>query len=261
MNDDQNLRGTNKNSGENNEKNKSENNNGAKNGDERQDEGAAIPIQTEDANGGAEKTEREEENEDAEAENGEAQHYTIVMDKQLNQLMNDLVKENGDLKKRLEEAQRENERIRRQAAESINQNRAETERIRRRVESEIDKKEEESLKTIFSYKDDLERAVQAAENADSSALDAIAAGVQGILQKMNGYLENNEVEPIDVRPGDPFDPDLHEALAAAPHPEYEKGRIIEAFSPGYKRRGTVLRYAQVVVASGAPENDGENGET
>jgi len=55
--------------------------------------------------------------------------------------------------------------------------------------------------------------------------------------------------------GTPFDPSLHEALAAAEVPGVEEGCICEVVQQGWLLRGKVLRFARVVVA----KNNGPGG--
>jgi molecular chaperone GrpE len=48
--------------------------------------------------------------------------------------------------------------------------------------------------------------------------------------------------------GEPFDPNLHDAMAKQPVEGAESGTVAEVYQAGYRINGTVLRPARVVVA-------------
>ena len=50
-------------------------------------------------------------------------------------------------------------------------------------------------------------------------------------------------------PGEPFDPELHAAVAHVEDGEHEAGIITQVYSPGYRMEDKVLRPATVVVAN------------
>ncbi len=51
--------------------------------------------------------------------------------------------------------------------------------------------------------------------------------------------------------GEPFDPEVHEAVATAPQaPGGEpSGTVVEVYQPGYRLGASILRPARVVVAA------------
>jgi molecular chaperone GrpE len=75
----------------------------------------------------------------------------------------------------------------------------------------------------------------------------LAPGVRATLRQLLDLLLREGVTPIQVTPGMPFDPRVHEAIAthAGDGPEMT---VAEVKQPGYLFEGQVLRPARVVVA-------------
>jgi molecular chaperone GrpE len=55
---------------------------------------------------------------------------------------------------------------------------------------------------------------------------------------------SSDLDPL----GDPFDPELHEAMTMQPTADVEPGTIVTVFQKGYTLNGRLLRPARVVVA-------------
>ncbi len=77
--------------------------------------------------------------------------------------------------------------------------------------------------------------------------EAWAAGIELIYRKLNSILEGEGVKEIDAE-GQPFDPNLHEAVTSEESDEYESGQVIEVIKRGYLIGERVLRPALVRVA-------------
>lgn len=102
------------------------------------------------------------------------------------------------------------------------------------------------LKTFLSVSDDLERALR--HQPEEDVLKSWVTGIELILQKLNTQMNNQGVERMDVKPGDEFDPNVHEAIAQEESPEFEEGQIIDVIQPGYRISDRVIRPAMVRVA-------------
>jgi len=102
------------------------------------------------------------------------------------------------------------------------------------------------LKIFLSVSDDIERALKnpPKENEISSWIN----GIELIHQKLMGQMKNQGVERMNVKPGDQFDPNMHEAITQEEHPEYKDGQIIDVVQPGYQISDRVIRPAMVRVA-------------
>ncbi len=69
------------------------------------------------------------------------------------------------------------------------------------------------------------------------------------------------MKKVEPAPGDPLDPNLHQAAAQIPA-DQPKGAIAHVMQPGYKIGDRTLRAAMVVVSAGPaapPESGGETG--
>jgi len=102
------------------------------------------------------------------------------------------------------------------------------------------------LKIFLSVSDDIERALKNPPNENE--ISSWINGIELIHQKLMGQMKNQGVERMDVKPGDQFDPNMHEAITQEEHPEYEDGQIIDVVQPGYQISDRVIRPAMVRVA-------------
>ncbi|MCS7325254.1 MAG: nucleotide exchange factor GrpE [Anaerolineae bacterium] len=73
-------------------------------------------------------------------------------------------------------------------------------------------------------------------------------GVMLIHRKLQVILEAEGVKPIEVKPGDAFDPNLHEAVSQDEAEGIESGHIIEELQKGYTMNNRVIRPTLVRVA-------------
>lgn len=127
---------------------------------------------------------------------------------------------------------------------------AEFDNFRKRTikeKGEIIKNASESvLKGLLPIVDDFERGLEASRNATDA--EAVRQGMELIYNKLIKFLEQNGVKPIDST-GQPFNPDLHEAIAMVPvDDEAKKGQVIDTPTKGYTINGDkVLRFAKVAV--------------
>jgi molecular chaperone GrpE len=55
--------------------------------------------------------------------------------------------------------------------------------------------------------------------------------------------------------GQPFDPNLHEAIARQPSPDYPEDVVAIEYQPGYKLGDLVIRHAMVAVSAGSPSSE------
>jgi len=106
---------------------------------------------------------------------------------------------------------------------------------------------EKTLVGLLPVIDDFERALQTLETA--AEIEAVKEGVKLIYNKFIAYLQQNGVKVIDTM-DQPFDADLHEAVAMVPSAEEsQKGNIIDTIQTGYTLNDKVIRHAKVVVAN------------
>jgi len=101
------------------------------------------------------------------------------------------------------------------------------------------------IRQFLEVMDDMERALVNSP-ADGEG-KAWAEGIELIYRKLQKILETYEVTEIKAQ-GQPFDPNLHEALTSEESDEYESGQVIEVLQKGYLIGDRVLRPARVRVA-------------
>jgi molecular chaperone GrpE len=86
----------------------------------------------------------------------------------------------------------------------------------------------------------------------SGGFEKVAESLQSALGKL-GLVAYGEK-------GDPFDPNIHEALTGFPSPEVTEDTCVEILFPGYKVGDRILRPAKVAVAKPATGPDGISDE-
>ena len=132
---------------------------------------------------------------------------------------------------------------------------AEFENYRKRVardqESLVARAHERLVKELLSVLDDLERALDAAEEHEEAKLEE---GVRLVHRELASALQREGLAEIETNGH--FDPHVHEALLAQPS-EAEEGSVIQVVQKGYRLGDHVLRPARVVVA-GPREADGRD---
>lgn len=103
----------------------------------------------------------------------------------------------------------------------------------------------ETIKGLLPVLDDCERALQVLKDSDDS--DAAKEGTELIYNKLITYLKGKGLAVIEAL-GQPFDTDLHEAVAQFPVQEDDKkGKVFDVVQTGYTLNGKVIRFAKVVV--------------
>ena len=109
------------------------------------------------------------------------------------------------------------------------------------------------LQALLPVLDDLDRAIQTAEQADQQENNPILDGIKLVRQHMLDLLGQMEVLPMDSL-GKPFDPAYHEAIMDQPTDQAAPGTILQEIHCGYLFKGDMLRPARVIVARAAESN-------
>ncbi len=105
---------------------------------------------------------------------------------------------------------------------------------------------ENVLKGLLPILDDFERGIKAAET-DTNA-ESMLEGMKLIYNKLVKYMESMGVKEMNST-GEPFDAELHEAIAQVPSPSEDmKGKVLDTVQKGYMINDKVLRHAKVAVA-------------
>ena len=103
----------------------------------------------------------------------------------------------------------------------------------------------EVVTALLPVLDDFQRAMVQIEKSDDNGLQQ---GVELIYNKLNEILRTKGLKEIEVKAGDDFNTDLHEAITQIPTPTEDlKGKIVDVVETGYLLNDVVIRYAKVVV--------------
>lgn len=102
----------------------------------------------------------------------------------------------------------------------------------------------DTVEKLLPVKDNLERAVAAAEDAEGT----LAEGVKMIVKQLDEVLTVIGVEPIKAV-GEEFNPELHNAVMHEENEEFGENTISEELMRGYTCKGRVIRHSMVKVAN------------
>ena len=104
---------------------------------------------------------------------------------------------------------------------------------------------EEVMISLLPVLDDFDRAsVEIEKDKDNEILK----GVLLIKNKLFDSLKSKGLDLIEVKKGDEFNADDHEAVTQIPAPNKKmQGKIIDVIEKGYKLGEKVIRYPKVVI--------------
>lgn len=133
---------------------------------------------------------------------------------------------------------------------------AETENVRKRSERQIAEAHKYAIanfaRAMLTIADDLSRALAAVpedQRAGDGLLQTLLGGVEAVERELMKGLEAHGIERIDPT-GEPFDPNLHEAMYEVPAGDLPHGTVAQVLQPGYRLHDRLLRPARVGVAKG-----------
>ena len=125
---------------------------------------------------------------------------------------------------------------------------AELDNIRKRAQRDVEQAHRYALEKfageLLPVKDSLDLGVENAGKADAAALAEGQAATLRLLAKALEKAGLVELNPV----GEPFDANLHEAMAAQPSNTAEPNAVLAVIQPGYTLNGRLLRAARVIVA-------------
>jgi molecular chaperone GrpE len=130
---------------------------------------------------------------------------------------------------------------------------ADAQNVKRRAEMDVEKARKFALegfsRELLPVVDNLERALEAASAADAQ-VKPIAEGVELTLKSLQDVLKRFNIVALDPQ-GEPFDPQLHQAMSMVPNPEVEPNTVIAVMQKGYTLNERLLRPAMVLVSKAA----------
>ncbi len=129
---------------------------------------------------------------------------------------------------------------------------AELDNVRKRAVRDVENARKYALESfgrdLLDVRDSLEMGLEASEAADA---DSLREGSAATLKLLATVMERFGVEQLDPV-GEPFDPELHEAMTMQPSADVEPDTVVTVIQKGYTLNGRLLRPARVIVAAPLP---------
>jgi molecular chaperone GrpE len=104
------------------------------------------------------------------------------------------------------------------------------------------------ISKLLAVQDDFDRALA---NVPDEVHEGWLEGIRLVERKLRSVLESEGVTPIEAL-GQPFDPNLHEAVVHEPTDLHPDNTVIEELQRGYRLGDRVLRPSLVKVANNPP---------
>ncbi|MCK8787583.1 nucleotide exchange factor GrpE [Roseomonas sp. NAR14] len=136
---------------------------------------------------------------------------------------------------------------------------AEAQNIRNRARREAEEARSYAIqkfaRDVVDAAENLRRGLDslpAQSDSEPELLTKLRGGFEGVERSFLAMLERHGVVRKDAA-GQPFDPELHQAMAEQPAPPgTAPGTVLQAWTPAWTLNGRLLKPAMVVVAGGGP---------
>jgi molecular chaperone GrpE len=136
------------------------------------------------------------------------------------------------------------------ARDAVLRAQADAQNVARRAEQDVEKARKFALERfcaeLLPVVDNLERAL-ATTTGDDEIVKPIAEGVQLTLKSFQDALKKFHIEAVDPA-GEPFDPQLHQAMSLVENGAVEPNTVIAVMQKGYTLNGRLVRPAMVMVS-------------
>ncbi len=130
---------------------------------------------------------------------------------------------------------------------------ADAQNVKRRAEQDVEKARKFALERfsgdLLPVIDNLERTLEAASGGDDAS-KSIAEGVELTLKSLLDALKKYNIEAVNPA-GEPFDPQLHQAMTMVENPDLEPNTVMDVMQKGYTLNGRLIRPAMVIVSKAA----------
>jgi molecular chaperone GrpE len=123
---------------------------------------------------------------------------------------------------------------------------AEMQNVRRRAERDVENAHKFGLERLVQHilpvVDSLEKALEAKTSED----DPVIEGVKLTFKLLQDLLTKESIQVVDPL-GEPFDPNLHEAMSIVENPDMEENSVFAVVQKGYTLNERLVRPAMVMV--------------
>ena len=131
---------------------------------------------------------------------------------------------------------------------------------RRTAQERLDERQRATEKLVVDLLpviDDLERAIEHADNLTDPAAKQFLEGVSAVCNKLVSVLNKEGVEVVNPV-GEAFDPLSHQAVSQIEDTEAYDETVAQVYQKGYRMGGKDIRTAMVVVTHGGPKRPAES---
>lgn len=188
-------------------------------------------------------TDKQEEKESKKPVDKKAQTVTVA------------VAEYESLKNRLEELEGLKDKLMRTAADFENAKK----RLAREKEEFVRFNQERILGQLLPVLDNFQRAMDHSEEVTDTNARKIINGIEMVLKQLNEILKSQGVKKVESV-GQPFDPNLHEAVGYV-QDDGKEDEVVDEIQTGYLLHDRLLRAAKVrvrIAPAPAQKPDGES---
>lgn len=106
---------------------------------------------------------------------------------------------------------------------------------------------QEVIVSLLPVIDDFDRALKELAKSDEKEM---FKGIELISNKFRETLKNKGLQEMEVKQGDAFDAEVHDAITQIPAPSKKlKGKIIDVIEKGFKLGDKIIRHPKVVVGN------------
>ena len=134
---------------------------------------------------------------------------------------------------------------------------AEMQNVRRRTAKDVEHAHkfgsEKLIQSLLPVVDSLEKALESSDLVkDLEQGDAAKAVLDGVALCHKMFLDTLGKENVVVVDphGEPFDPNLHQAMSMVENPDMEPNSVVAVIQKGYQLNGRLVRPAMVMVSKG-----------
>lgn len=127
---------------------------------------------------------------------------------------------------------------------------AELDNVRKRATRDVEKARRYGAETLatelLTVADSLQMGLEAADS-EGATVESLLEGKQATLKLLQTAMEKAGITPVSPE-GEPFDPEMHEAMSMQESDTAEPNTVITVVQRGYQLNGRLLRPARVIVA-------------
>jgi molecular chaperone GrpE len=124
---------------------------------------------------------------------------------------------------------------------------AEAENVRKRTQRDLEAARRFAIEGFAAELLDVIDSLELGIAAGDGAASGLTEGMEATLRLLQRAFEKSGIAVVDPR-GEPFDPELHEAMTVQETSEVPEGTVLEVFQKGYVLNGRLLRPARVIIA-------------